>query len=263
MIDTHTHLNFHGFDQDFNEVAKQMPVLGVAGGIVVGSNLENSRKGIEIANQYPYLWAAVGLHPLHVDEMENDGELDQFETLLPGDKVVAIGEVGFDFINDLKYRPADQKKLLSWWLDAANRIKKPVIFHSRESESELLDMIAKNPPGKGGVMHCYGGSWENAKRSLDMGLMISFTGRITYPKNEDLREIVKKVPHDRVMVETDSPLLPPQSKRGKRCEPWDVIEVAEKVAELWGKDIEYVDRVTTENAKKFFKLSNTSKGKVL
>lgn len=253
MIDTHAHLNFEKFVSDVDEVVNKMAMGGVFGAVVVGSDLETSRKALLLANKYDNLYAAVGIHPCHMDRVTTGWELE-VEEMLKNSRVVAVGETGFDYINDSDYHPEKQRDVFKLLIELANRFEKPVILHARESTTELLEFMMISKPDFGGVLHCFCSEWELASRAIDMGLMISFTGMITYPKNDGIREVAAKLPHDRVMIETDCPYLPPQSKRGQRCEPADVVEVAKVLAEVWGKDLEYVEKVTDENARRFFKL---------
>lgn len=253
MIDTHAHLNFEKFVDDVDEVVARMAVGGVSEAVVVGSDLNTSEKAVELAEKYNNLYAAVGIHPCHMDRVSDDWDTDLEKMLLNG-KVVAVGETGFDYINSAEYDPNKQRAVLERLIILANEYKKPVIFHARESTKELLDFIMQNKPESGGVLHCFCSEYGLASKAVEMGLMISFTGMITYPKNENIRAVAAKLPHDRVMIETDCPYLPPQSKRGQRCEPADVVEVAKVLAEVWDRGMDYVEKITDKNAKRFFKL---------
>lgn len=251
MIDTHAHLNFKAFDKDLSDVISQAFESGLEAVIVPGSQIENSKVALRIAGDHSSIYAAVGVHPCHVMDLEGDWQERVIE-LAREPKVVAIGEVGLDFIRRSDANSKRQREVLHDFINIANNCKLPIIFHSRESEDELLDLIANNRPQYGSVLHCFCADKIIALRAVDLGMSVSFTGMISYPRNEDIREVAAILPHDRVMIETDSPYLPPQNKRGERCEPKDVIEVAKQIGQIWKKDVEYVDQATSSNAKAFF-----------
>jgi TatD DNase family protein len=175
-------------------------------------------------------------------------------------KVVAIGEIGLDY----HYLPQErseelktkQKEVFLKQVDLAQELNLPIIIHCRDAYGDLLEVIQKLPKIPCGVLHCFADNYETAKRFLDLGFMISFTGIITYPKASIVREVAKKIPLERIMIETDCPYLAPQAVRGKRNEPIYVKYVAEEIARLKGLDFDEVAKTTTENAIKFFKLKN-------
>jgi TatD DNase family protein len=251
MIDTHAHLNFEAFNTDLSQVIEQSFSDGIEGIIVPGSNLNNSTLGAEIANNHHGIFAAAGIHPSHVDDLKANWQAIILNLALQ-QNVVAIGEVGFDFINRPDSNGNAQTMLLHNFIDIANTAKLPIILHSRESENEIIKIIMNHKPQYGCVLHCFCGDAKMANLAISAGMLLSFTAMITYPKNQYIRDIIALLPHDMIMIETDSPYLPPQSKRGQRCEPKDVAEVAWQIGQIWKKDVEYVDKVTSDNAKAFF-----------
>lgn len=256
MIDTHTHLQFDHYDGDRQEVITRMRGSGVGKAIVIGTDFDSSKQAIALAHQYPELYAAVGLHPSDITE-KSLAQVSLFEHLVQDDRVVAIGEVGLDYkyLDDARREVeiSQQKDVLEAFIDLANRHALPVIFHARMGESDLLDMIPLRSLAAGGVIHCFTADQGIANRIMDSGLYISLTNMIGYPKNEALRQVVETLPRERVMIETDSPFLPPQILRGERNEPSYVVQVAETLANIWGVATADVDRITTAVATKLFK----------
>ncbi len=254
MVDTHCHLQFSEYDADRELVIKRMEASGISRAIVVGTDVESSALAVKLAEQYPHLYASVGIHPTEVAKSQFHEDIKVLESLLHHPKVVAIGEVGLDYkvFDAQEPNRVLQNECFIELIALANRAKLPVIIHTRFADADLLEIIKTHKINKGGVIHCFDSDYRMAKSVLDLGLNISFTGMITYSKKDQLRHVASRLPHDRVMLETDCPYLPPQSKRGERCEPKDVIETAGVLAELWRQDLAYVDKVTTENAKKLF-----------
>jgi TatD DNase family protein len=251
MIDTHAHLNFEAFNTDLSQVIERSFSDGLEGIIVPGSNLNNSTLGAEIAGKHQGIFAAAGVHPSHVNELQANWQTIILN-LASQQNVVAIGEVGLDFINRPDSNANAQNNLLHDFIDIANTAKLPIILHSRESEKEIIKIIMNHKPKYGCVLHCFCGDVGMANLAISAGMLLSFTAIITYPKNQHIRDIIALLPHDKIMIETDAPYLPPQSKRGQRCEPKDVVEVAKQIGQIWKKDVEYVDKVTSNNATAFF-----------
>jgi len=282
FIDTHAHLNFREFEEDYQEVIKRAFESGIEGIINVGSNLKNSYRAIAIAKRYKKgVWAAVGAHPIHIVggyglftqdgtrpslimddyEMETYGELvsiDSFEEAIRENKVVAIGEIGLDyFVYPEKIKRGQrinkeiQKDCFSLFLQMSREAKLPVIMHSRESMPDFLKILQKQHNIKG-VVHCFPGGLDEAKKILELGLYISFTGLITFARDWD--RVIKYIPLERFLIETDCPFMTPEPYRGKRNEPAYVTEVAKKIAELKNLSLEKVARKTTENARDLFGL---------
>ena len=208
-IDTHAHLNFEAFDNDYGRVIERAFDNDVRGVINVGSNLETSKRAIEIAEKYERgVYAAIGLHPIHTKDAFRHAEFNEekFLALARNKKVVAIGETGLDYYYDKSSKEL-QKEIFEKHLQIAQTVSKPVILHSRDAGEDVLTVLMSERPETKGVMHCFQGNWQYAKMILDMGLYISFTGLITFTKNMDTYEVVKEAPLDRILIETDCPYL--------------------------------------------------------
>lgn len=277
LIDTHAHLNFAAFKSDVHDIIANCLANGMKI-INVGSQYSTSQRAIDLAKQYSgSLYAAVGLHPIHLFEIEVD-EIEipfktrpeefrqkEFEELGGQPEVVAIGETGLDYFHKPKnVSKAEFKNKQKWTflkqLELAKKLDKPVILHCRgdkEDNKRAYEDMAKILKDFGqikGVIHCFGADVEIAKQFLDLGLMISFTGIITFPNAKILMPVVKNTPLDRIMVETDAPYLAPQAKRGQRNLPQYVKYIAEKIAEIKKIPYDIVENMTTQNAIEFFKL---------
>jgi len=250
VIDTHSHLNDAKFDSDRDAVIARMREASVST-ITVGTDLEMSRKAIEIAEKYN-MWATVGQHPT---DAQDDFDILKFRDLASNSKVVAIGECGLDYVQNKfsKLSPDDekvrQKKLFQQHIALAQEVNKPLMIHCRDAYQDLLPMIPDNVRAH---LHFFSGDWDIAKKCLDKGFTISFPGTITF--SHDYDEVVKNVPIDMFTIETDSPYVAPVPYRGKRNEPVYVIEVAKKVAELRGISLDEVVTAITATAKRIFAL---------
>lgn len=289
LIDSHCHVNFNEYAEDLDKVIRRA-LKNNTWLINVGSNFETSRKSIEIAKNYEKgVYATVGLHPIHLvkdiaetavfDKKEysfktkqEDFDYEKFENLAASsDKVVGIGEVGLDFfrLEDKKHSIKEIKKIQQEAFVKAIKLSKelklPLVLHARgeaDNPFEVYDMMAdilkKSALGgensSNGVLHCYGGTLEQVKKFLDLGLYIGFTGIVTFKNAKDIHEIAKFVPLEKILIETDAPFLAPEPHRGKRNEPFFVKFVAEKIAALKGISFEKVEEQTFKNAKKLFKL---------
>ncbi|HOW88215.1 MAG TPA: TatD family hydrolase [Candidatus Omnitrophota bacterium] len=253
LADTHLHLHFPQYDADRAEIIRRAIEGGVRHFLNIGTDLEDSKKAIAIAEEYPEVYAAVGYHP-HETKHARDAELAGLEKLLSHPKVVAIGEVGLDYFHEHSPREVQQKLLrtfLSWY----DQHRKPIIIHCRDAYAELLTVLQEH--GKApyrGVLHCYSSDAKTMKKFLDLGFHIAFGGALTYKKNDPLREACAVCPKDRLLLETDAPYLAPQSKRGQRNEPLFMIETAEYTAKLHKMDLAEIAHLTTENAKGLFGL---------
>lgn len=262
LIDTHAHLNFKAFENDLEKVIGKAKEAGVEKIINVGANLDSSKKAIELASLYPNLYATAGIHPHHADI---GGEpIKNIDLLIKNDKVVAIGEIGLDYHEYAsETKPGNhtktlQKKVFLSQIDLAKKSKLPVVFHSRESIKDLLPLVAQLKKSDfsdlRGVFHCWSETLDFAKETLDLGFYLSFTANITYPKNEYLREVVRFIPLEFILLETDSPFLPSHDNRGLRNTPSTVKIIAQTIADLKGLSFSKVAAVTTQNATNLFKL---------
>jgi len=250
LIDSHAHLDFPEFDADRDGVIAAAKAKGVEFIVNVGSSLESSRNSVELARKYASIYATVGVHPHDADKF--DAQTATAILKLAGEKkVVAIGEIGLDFYKNYSGRE-NQIALFKALLKAAKDLRLPVVIHTREAQVETLDIIKEFMPLRA-VVHCFSGNEKFLDKCLDLGFFVSFTCNITYKKAQNLRDIVKLIPIDRLMLETDCPYLSPEGFRGKRNDPSFVKMLAEGVAQLRGITFEEVANVTTANVRKFFK----------
>jgi TatD DNase family protein len=253
LIDTHAHLSLPQFDKDREEVTKRARDAGIKHIITVGTDSDDCRKAVALAEEHDFISAAVGIHP-HDAETISAETYSLLREFAADENVVAIGEIGLDFYRNLSLRET-QIRHFREQLRLAREVFLPVIIHDREAHQEVLKILREEKAETmGGVIHCFSGDWEMAKACLDMGFYISIPGTITFKKSEEYHKLVRDLPLDRILVETDCPFLAPHPFRGKRNEPAYVKYVAEAIALLKGIGIEEVAKITTQNAQKLFNL---------
>lgn len=252
FIETHCHLDFPEYDSDRADVIQRSKQAQVIAIINIGSSLEGSQKGLDLAGQYDFIYASVGIHP-HDADKAGKGVIQKIDQLTRQPKVVSIGEIGLDYFRNLS-SPVNQKKLFEALLDLAKTRSLPVIIHCRQAYEDTL-AILKKKRASCGVVHCFSGDEAFLRQCLDLGLHISFTCNLTYKKADNLRQIAKLVPSERLLLETDAPFLPPEGFRGKRNEPMYLKYLAEELARIKSVSLEEIAEVTTHNAKKLFKLN--------
>jgi len=261
IIDTHAHLDFPDYKDDIDEVIERAGEVGVEYMINVGTTVASSNKSIELAKQYEQIYASIGIHPNEASKVSGE-EWSRLEALAGGDKVVAIGETGLDYYRDRSKRE-DQKRLFHQHIELAQRHNLPVIIHNREASSDCLDIVHEYSGKIKGVVHCFAGTVEDAEEFLKLGFHVSFAGPITFPKADNLREALKAVPVERLLLETDCPFLAPQPKRGKRNEPSYLQYTIPVFAELYKLSVEDIKRITTLSAKNLFGIGQVStKGEI-
>ena len=251
LIDTHCHLFFEELKKDLAGVLSRASDLGVTKFICVGTNVEDSIESYDLALNYENIFSTAGVHPHDSEEVPKD-YLDQIKGLLRNHKVVALGEIGLDYFKNISDRKI-QKKIFREQLELAQEINKPIVFHNRESDDDILKILSEYPDVVG-VSHCFSSSYEVAKKLIDMGFYISFSGNLTF-KNSHLPDVAKKLPINSLLVETDSPFLSPVPYRGKTNEPGRTRFVADYLAQLHNLTINEVADVTTDNAKAIFNFS--------
>lgn len=249
LVDTHCHLQDPKFDEDRSEVlGRALAVLDWL--IVIGDCLTSSLAAVEVTGERVY--AAVGVHPYHPEEIDNAG-IVALRELAERSGVVAIGEIGLDYYRHNEAPPEVQQHAFREQLTLACELGMPVVIHNRDAHDDVLDILGDYRRDlKGVVMHCFSGDSEFARKCVDRGYYVSFAGNVTYPKAAQLREAAAIVPMDRLLVETDCPYLAPQPLRGKRCEPAYVVHTAHMLADLRGTSPEELARGTTENATRLF-----------
>lgn len=255
LIDTHAHLDEEAFDPDRSEVIARAAAAGIIRIVTIGTTADTSRRAVEVAANFPSVYAAVGIQPNYAAQAKA-GDWEVIESLAAEPRVVAIGETGLDRYWD--YAPFDvQIDYFQRHIELAQRLDKPFVVHCREAEADVVAQL-RAAAGRGplrGVMHSFTGSLETAVACLELGLYISFAGMLTYKKSQALRDLVKELPIERIVVETDSPYLAPQPMRGKRNEPAFVRVTANALADLAGMPQEEFARQTTANACRLFGLS--------
>jgi TatD DNase family protein len=253
MIDSHSHLDDPTFDPDRAAVIQRARDSGLKYIVTIGCDLNTSRAAVELADQYDLVYATVGIHP-HEARASNDSILDQLRELATHPKVVAWGEIGLDY----HYMNSPREVQLQVFRDqiqVALGAGLPLVIHMREAEEDTLALLQKEQADRvGGVFHCFSGDWTMAQIATQMNFMLSISGVVTFPNARRLQEVVKKIPLDQLMIETDCPYLTPVPYRGKRNEPSYVRLVAETITQLkTPTTFETVVTATTENAKRFFK----------
>ena len=255
-IDTHAHLQFKAYDEDRDEVVKRNS-KALEAIINVGTSVEASEKGIKLAEKVDNFYVSIGVHPHHVEQWDSQAYA-KLKSLGKNKRVVAVGEIGLDNHLYQGYPKPDlkkQAKILEEQINLARELGKPILFHCRDAYNELYEEI-KHYQGKlSGLMHCYMGTWEQAKNFLELGLYISFSGNITYRGNDYIRKTAKKLPADKILTETDSPFLSPEPRRGQRNEPIYVKMVATTIATLRNLRTEEAVQITAQNAKNLFDLT--------
>lgn len=253
FIDTHVHLDFDQFGHEQDEVVERAAQAGVTHMINVSSSLEGSRHSVELAQRFPSVYAAIGIHP-HDAAQVTEENLAELVRLAGRPKVVAVGEIGLDYFKS-EGAPELQQQAFEAQMDLARRVGLPIIVHNRDADEDIMALLKKHA-GQDGVVHFFSSGLDYAKNILDLALYISFTGVVTFGKERD--DVIDYVPLDRVLIETDAPFAAPEPYRGKRCEPAHVVEVARKIAKVKGLSLEEVGRATSANAEHLFGLTERS-----
>jgi TatD DNase family protein len=255
MIDTHCHLNFEAFDADREAVLQQSAALGVHQIIIPAVDLATSQQAIALAERYPGVYAAVGIHPNSASDFAPE-MLDTLRTLAQHPRVVAIGEIGLDYYWDYS-PPAAQAQAFAAQLALAQELKLPVIIHDRDAHEDTLrqlEAVTYCDRERPGVLHSVSAPLPLAKRALELGFYLGFTGPITYKKAEEMRAVAAAAPRDRLLVETDAPFLTPEPHRGKRNTPQYIPLIVDRLAALHQMTSEEMAQITTQNAQRLFHL---------
>ncbi|MFZ5650623.1 MAG: TatD family hydrolase [Bacillota bacterium] len=251
LVDTHAHIDIEEFDGDREDTIQRAAENGVAAIINASFDLESSGRSVALAGRHVGVYAIVGIHPHDAGEAPQ-GYLDRLAEMARDPKVVALGEMGLDYYRNLSPREI-QQRVFREQLALARELEMPVVIHDRDAHGDLMDIIKKDGvPQKGGVMHCYSGSWEMARECMKKGFYISIAGPVTYPNAARLKDIAVRLPLDRILVETDCPYLSPQIFRGQRNEPAYVRHVAGEIARLRGLSGEEFARAASSNAARIF-----------
>ena len=251
MIDTHCHLDMLSSKQDILESVASLDYL-----LTIGCDKQEIYKAIEFTKKFDNVYASIGYHPYDVGDISEKDIENLAKLYKENDKVVAIGECGLDFYRDRTAKDL-QEKFFRLQIELAKELSLPIVIHSRDADEDTERILSEYAPFKsGGIMHCFGGSLRLMEACLDMGFYISFAGNITYPKAENLRDLIKKVPLDRLLLETDSPFLAPQKVRGKPNKPSNIFYTLEFVANLLNISSKELEKITDENAKRLLKFDS-------
>jgi TatD DNase family protein len=261
LIDTHVHLDYSDFDPDRPAVIDRAREAGVTEMISIGTRLDSSARAVELAENFPEVWATVGVHPTEVEEAPRH-YLEVLRQLAQSRRVVGLGEIGLDYhhlpsekthnpTDDARYKET-QERLFREQLDLAVELGLNVVIHQRDSWEDCVKVL-RNYSGKvRGVFHCFGGTLAQAQEVIALGHLVSFTGIVTFKNAPLVQATAQDLSEDQFMVETDCPYLAPVPHRGQRCEPWHTRLVAEKIATLRRISVEAVAETTTATARKFF-----------
>ena len=256
FFDSHSHLNDEKFEEDRDKIIKEIYEAGTTNFITAGYSVQSSKKAIEIANKYEFIYTTAGVSPNDIPQSEQElwKQLEEIKTIAKNSKkVLAIGEIGLDY-----YWNTDNKELQKLafieQIKIANELDLPIVIHTREAIMDTLQILKENEVLNKGVFHCCPQNRELIKEALKLGFYISFAGPITFKSAKNAVEMINLVPNDRILIETDSPYLAPEPVRGTRNTPINVKFVAEKIASAKGIDIEIVKKMTVENTKRIFKI---------
>jgi TatD DNase family protein len=256
FIDSHCHIDGPEYDADREEVIARAREAGVTTMLDVGTGDPHSGaidRAVDLAEKHEGIYAAVGVHPHDAKLFDDAAERRLLDLARQSPRVIAWGEIGLDYHYD--HSPRDvQREVFRRQLRLARERKLPVVIHSREADDETIAILREELTGyeRGGVLHCFGGSLAMAQDAIKLGFFISFAGNLTFKKAEDLREVARQLPLDRLLIETDCPYLTPVPFRGRRNEPARVVETAQCLASLHGKELEGIGRITSENFAKLF-----------
>lgn len=257
FIDSHAHLESSDFDQDRAAMLERARLAQVERILAIGSGAGTAALdgAVKLAEEFPHLDASIGIHP-HEAKLATSEDFDRLKKLASHPKIVAWGEIGLDFHYDHSPREV-QKSVFIQQLVLAREARLPVIIHTREAEAETLQILKQywSSNELGGILHCFSGTLEMAEECIKIGFMVSFSGMLTFPKAQDIRDVAKKIPLERLLIETDSPFLAPIPYRGRRNEPAYVVETARSLAQLKALSLEAVGEITAGNYRRFFKLN--------
>jgi TatD DNase family protein len=251
LIDTHCHLNHADFDADRTEAIARARAAGVGAMVVIGYDLPSSERAVALAAEEPALYATAGIHP-HDARTLDDSVLARLSVLAQHPKVVGLGEIGLDFYRNLSPRD-DQERAFRRQIELARRLRLPIILHTRESESDVLEILEEvGTDGLSGILHCFSAGPEVASRCFRLGFHVGLGGVLTFKNARALQETARELPLDRIVLETDAPYLAPHPHRGRRNEPAYVALVADRLAELHGRAPAEIAEITTASARALF-----------
>ena len=255
LFDTHVHLNSHLYtDEEIPEIIERANEAGVMKMAVIGFDIPSSAHAIRLAENFEGVYAVVGIHPSDA-KTATEESWQELEIMLKHPKVVALGEIGFDYYHDTTFNDI-QRTVFERQLEIAQKLDMPIVVHMRDSVDDVYETLKDKASGLTGVVHCYSGDVKMMEKFLALGFYIGLDGPVTFKNAHSVHEVAKAVPLERLVIETDGPYLTPAPFRGKRNEPAYVSYVAEKIAEIKGLTFEEVCRVTTDNALELYRLGN-------
>ena len=258
FFDTHSHYNDEKFDADREKIIKDTYESGVTKFVCAGYNIESSKKAIEMSKKYEFIYSICGISPNDIPQSEQElwkdiAKVSKIINENNTNKLVAIGEIGLDYYWNRENKEL-QKKAFIKQIDLANELNLPIVIHSRDASSDTIDILKTHSVKKTGIFHCCQFNQELVRQALELGYYISFAGPVTFKNSKNASDIVNMVPLDKILIETDSPYLAPEPNRGKRNDSRNVKYVAEKIADLKGMSIEYIAKITYENAIRIFNI---------
>ncbi len=260
LVDSHAHIDFPQFDSDRDAILERARAVGVTSLLAIGTGPGPGKldSAIPFAEQHTWIYATIGIHPHEAKDARAE-HYEELERLAQHRRVIAWGEIGLDYHYDFSPREV-QERVFREQLGLAKKAKLPIVIHCREAWPDCIAILGEEwrASGLGGIFHCFSGTLEEARRGLEMGFLVSFAGNATYPKAQNLRDIARELPLDRVLIETDSPYLAPQAHRGKRNEPAYVAEVARTLASVRNLGIEEFAAAAAENFHRFFRLTRSA-----
>ncbi|MFQ9264609.1 MAG: TatD family hydrolase [Clostridia bacterium] len=257
LFDSHSHLNDEKFDEDREKTIDEIVKSGVTNFITAGYSVESSKKAIEIAKKYDFIYTTAGVSPNDIPQDEDElwKQLAEIENIAKNNsKVLAIGEIGLDYYWNTENKEL-QKLAFIEQIKIANKLNLPIVIHTREAVMDTLQILKENKVENTGIFHCCPQNRELIKEGLKLGFYISFAGPITFKNSKNAVEMINLVPNDRILIETDSPYLAPEPVRGTRNTPSNVKFVAQKIADVKGLTLENVEKITFENTKRILKMS--------
>ena len=258
FFDSHSHYNDEKFDEDREEIIKDTYESGVTKFVCAGYNIESSLFSLELSKKYDFIYSICGISPNDIPQSEEElwkdiAKITKIVKENKSKKLVAIGEIGLDYYWNKKNKEL-QKEAFEKQIDLANELELPIVIHSRDASVDIIEMIRNHKVNKAGIFHCCQPNQEMVRQALELGYYISFAGPITFKNSRNAPDVIKMVPLDRILIETDSPYLTPEPNRGKRNDCRNVKYVAQKIAELKNVPLEEIAKITYDNAKRIFEI---------
>ena len=258
FFDTHAHYNDEKFDEDREQIIQETYKSGISKFVVAGYNIESSKKAIELSNKYEFMYSICGISPNDVPQSEEElwKDIEEISKIIKQNnnkKLVAIGEIGLDYYWKKENKEL-QKQAFIAQIKLANELNLPIVIHSRDASVDMIQILKDNPVNKKGIFHCCQLNQELVRQALELGFYISFAGPITFKNSKNAPDVVKMVPLEKILIETDSPYLSPEPNRGKRNDSRNVVYMARKIAEIKNMNIEDVAKITYSNALNVFNI---------